>query len=109
MLRRRLLWKLYLTYSLVILFCVALVGGFLLRRERRTSRQQFESDLAQLARTLDERFAADMDPSRAAAADSLAKAIGRRIGVRITIIMPDGRVLADTEVDPRSMENHRYR
>jgi two-component system phosphate regulon sensor histidine kinase PhoR len=107
--RRSLLWKLYFTYSLVIVFCMALIGGYLLQRQRRIDRAQTQADLAQMARVLDERFGPAMDFARAAAADSLAKAIGLGIGTRITVIAPDGRVLADTSVDPRRMENHRFR
>ncbi len=109
MLRRRLLWKLFFNYSVVILFCLALVGGVLLHRERATNSAQLEGDLAQLARALDERLAPSMDLARGAAADSLAKIIGARTGTRITIIAPGGQVLADTNVDPRGMENHRFR
>jgi two-component system phosphate regulon sensor histidine kinase PhoR len=34
---------------------------------------------------------------------------GRQIEARITVISSDGRVLADSEENPSSMENHRYR
>lgn len=33
----------------------------------------------------------------------------RQIEARITVIAPDGRVLADSDRDPSSMESHRYR
>ena len=35
--------------------------------------------------------------------------IGRLSGLRITLIRPDGRVLADSEEDPATMDNHRNR
>ena len=38
--------------------------------------------------------------------DSLAKALGKRAGIRFTVIAQDGSVLADTEKDPATMENH---
>ena len=41
--------------------------------------------------------------------DGLVKRIGKEIQTRITIIAPDGLVLADSEADPRHMENHRTR
>lgn len=107
--RRHLFWKLFFAYSLIVLFCTALVGGYLVMGERRTNREQLDADLAQLARVLDERLGPWMDWGRMAAADSLAKAIGRPVDVRITIIAPDGRVLGDTNVDPARMENHRFR
>lgn len=38
--------------------------------------------------------------------DSIAKDIGRKINIRFTVILPDGRVIADTEKPPIAMENH---
>jgi two-component system phosphate regulon sensor histidine kinase PhoR len=90
-----------------VVFCTAVVGGYLVRHERRTSARQLEVDLGQLAQVLDERFAPWLD--RPLQADSLAKVLGRSIDTRITIIAADGRVIADTNVDPHQMENHRYR
>jgi two-component system phosphate regulon sensor histidine kinase PhoR len=107
--RQRLFWRLFITYSLITVFCTAIVGGLLVRGERRTSRAQLEADLAQLAHVLDERFGPTMDAAHAAVADSLAKHLGHATDTRITIIEADGQVLADTNVDPRQMENHRYR
>jgi len=107
--RRRLFWKLFATYVFVIVFCLVAVGGYLVRYERREARRQLEADLAQRARLLDERMAPLLDPRFAAVADSIARIIGTQIGTRITLIAPDGRVLADSDVDPARMENHRYR
>ncbi len=44
-----------------------------------------------------------------ASLDSLTDIIGPRLGIRITIIARDGTVLADSEEQPDSMENHRTR
>lgn len=41
--------------------------------------------------------------------DEYIKSLGRRIRTRITIIKADGTVLADSEKDPKTMENHRER
>ena len=38
--------------------------------------------------------------------DDFIKQTGKQIGTRITVIAPDGSVLADSETDPRTMENH---
>ncbi len=45
---------------------------------------------------------AKVDPSR-------AHAVGVAAGARVTIIARDGSVIADSEADPRHMENHRDR
>jgi two-component system phosphate regulon sensor histidine kinase PhoR len=41
--------------------------------------------------------------------DSLCKRLSREIGMRITVVLPSGRVIGDSDKDPDSMENHRYR
>lgn len=38
--------------------------------------------------------------------DSLVKIIGRKVDNRITIILPSGLVIADSEAEPAKMENH---
>jgi two-component system, OmpR family, phosphate regulon sensor histidine kinase PhoR len=41
--------------------------------------------------------------------DAMVKNLGPGINTRITIVNSDGVVVADSEKDPRSMENHRFR
>jgi two-component system phosphate regulon sensor histidine kinase PhoR len=41
--------------------------------------------------------------------DSICKSIGNEIATRVTIILPTGRVIGDTDKDPLKMENHRDR
>lgn len=40
--------------------------------------------------------------------DPMVKEDGRRTGIRITVILPDGQVIADSDTDPARMENHRF-
>lgn len=107
--RRRLFWKLTLTFSLIIVFCMAGVGGYLVYSQRGTTRRQMEDQLERIAKLVDERFSPLIDLGSVAPADSLAARLGENSRTRITIIAPDGRVLADTEGDPERMENHRFR
>ena len=107
--RRNLFWKLFFTYSLIILFCVAVVGGYLVHGERQASRQQLERELAERAQLVDERLQLLLDSASGARADSLVKLLGRVSATRFTVIQPDGRVLADTDADPTQMENHKFR
>jgi two-component system phosphate regulon sensor histidine kinase PhoR len=41
--------------------------------------------------------------------DSLCKQLSRAIGVRITVVLPSGKVIGDSERNPDSMESHAYR
>jgi len=45
-------------------------------------------------------------PTSPEAIDRFAKLYGRRLGIRITVIDPTGKVLGDSEEDPQKMENH---
>ena len=38
--------------------------------------------------------------------DELSKKLGRGSSTRITVILPDGRVIADSDEDSEKMENH---
>jgi two-component system phosphate regulon sensor histidine kinase PhoR len=41
--------------------------------------------------------------------DSLCKLLGRNISTRITVVLPSGKVIGDSQADPDSMENHANR
>jgi two-component system phosphate regulon sensor histidine kinase PhoR len=41
--------------------------------------------------------------------DTLIKELGKEINTRITIIEPNGKVIADSVADPSRMDNHRHR
>lgn len=41
--------------------------------------------------------------------DRLAKDLGKKTRIRLTVIIPDGKVIADSEYDPQTMENHKDR
>jgi two-component system phosphate regulon sensor histidine kinase PhoR len=77
-----------------------------------TIRSRFTSaaftDLSRTAEAL-EITVAHLLEHDSATLDSLADVIGPRLGIRITIIARDGTVLADSEEQPDSMENHRTR
>jgi two-component system phosphate regulon sensor histidine kinase PhoR len=50
-----------------------------------------------------------IDEGRNDSLDIIAKELGSRINTRITVIAPDGTVLADSEEDPQKMDNHKWR
>ncbi|MCD6123648.1 HAMP domain-containing protein [bacterium] len=66
-------------------------------------------DLKNLAYTLKLKVLPIIEEKDFGRLDSLTKEIGKNIKTRITIIAPSGKVLADSEKDPRFMENHNNR
>jgi len=111
--RRRLFWKLALTF-LALLLSVLLAVDFLAERTLRTN---YENDgfqqLKALARVLRLHplplaSATPQTPEEIAALNTWAAA-NATSGVRISIITQDGRVLADSQSETATMETHAER
>ena len=108
--QRKLFWKLALTF-LALLLSVLLAVDFLAERALRTS---FENDGYQQLKALSRIMrlhplpltsAAPQTPEEMAALNTWVAA-NSSSGVRITVISADGRVLADSQAEPSTMENH---
>ncbi len=104
--RLRLFWRLGLTYVallLAVLMAVDLYTARVLRREYlRTGFEQLDA-IARVARAHPPQLPAeskDLQALRAWVASMAAS------GARVTLIAEDGRVLADSDHDPETMENH---
>ena len=111
--RRKLFWKLALTV-LALLVCVLLAVDFLAERALRSN---YENDsyrelqaLARLvrARTFPLTAVPPKTPEEAATLDKWV-ADAASSGARVTIIAADGTVLADSESQVETMENHANR
>ncbi|MCK4283861.1 MAG: PAS domain-containing protein [Candidatus Brocadiae bacterium] len=106
MARRRLLWKLYPTYILLILLCTIGVGGYAFRSVKAFYYSRVASDLEARARLIQREFAADFETATPAELDALAKSLGPASRTRVTIIGPAGVVLGDSGKAPATMDNH---
>jgi two-component system phosphate regulon sensor histidine kinase PhoR len=109
MFRRRLFAKLFLGYSLVILLCMASVGWYLASTGRNAARHQIEVNLQRMAKLIDERLVTEFAGRNSPDLQPLVHTLGEMSEARITVIDPTGVVLADTDSDPKHMENHRFR
>ena len=108
--RRNLFWKLALTFFTLLLSVLVAVDFFAERALRRDSERATFDQLATFARFARARpvefpSLASPQPESLDGLNRWAAEIGSG-GVRVTVIRRDGQVLADSEADPRSMENH---
>src|ERR1017187_3050699 len=71
----------------------------------RTLREQIERNLKQKTLMFAHRVEADRQHSLA----DITAQEGQAAGARATVIDPTGKVLADSEADPSTMENHAHR
>lgn len=104
--KRRLIWVLYPSYLLIILLSVLTVTWYASAASRNFFLRQTETDLEVRARFFQNRIqniSGSMNPK---SIDRLCKQIGEITATRITIILPSGEVIGDSESDPGSMDNH---
>lgn len=101
MLAARLFLKLILAVLVLLALALTSVNFLTGRLAERTYTETLRRDLFKQARLL-----ASLEPNASQAAVRKAAALGL---ARVTIIRPDGTVLADSDANPERMENHRSR
>jgi two-component system phosphate regulon sensor histidine kinase PhoR len=99
-------WRLFLSYVLVTLVAVGTLGFFAARGVEQRHIASLESSLRVQSLLIGDLVREDW---AAPTLDERVKTLGRESGLRITLVQPDGVVLADSEHDPKSMENHASR
>lgn len=104
--RSRLLWKIYLYFLVATVTVLALVTGNAVHTLRRFHEEQVSKELLVRARLVAGtvlRFSPSHDLDRM---DRVCKEVGALASTRITVILPDGTVIADSDKNPARMDNH---
>jgi two-component system, OmpR family, phosphate regulon sensor histidine kinase PhoR len=104
--KRRLWWRLFLAYlwvPVVVLLSVGWYGSDVLRE---LCEDQINCDLEARAWLSSKPIAELLVRGRAADVDALCKELGRSSNTRITVVLPSGEVIGDSNENAREMENH---
>jgi two-component system phosphate regulon sensor histidine kinase PhoR len=104
--RKRLLWRLYPSYLLIILLSVLAVAWYASETMKEMYVGHVESELLAEARTFSMLLPGGFGPQKGPEVDRLCKTAGRRMGARVTVILPSGLVIGDSQEDPGRMNNH---
>ena len=104
--RRRLIWQLYPSYLILVLLALLATGWYTSHAMRSFYMSQVRKDLLHQARFLTPQFLPLVTPLDAAAVDRFCKQVVLDMATRLTVILPDGTVVGDSETDPKKMENH---
>ncbi len=105
--RKPLFWRIFPIYFLITAASVLVVSWYALNSLKEFYYSEVESDLVVRANMVKRWI--DHDKLLSAKADALQSAVrslDQSSETRITVIAPDGRVLADSEQDPATMEDH---
>jgi two-component system phosphate regulon sensor histidine kinase PhoR len=104
--RKKLLWKLYPVYLVIILLSIVIVGIYASTTLKRFYLRKTAEDLAVRAYLIEREIAGNFPQQNRQLLDELCKTIGRETSTRITVIHPSGEVWGDSDEDPQKMENH---
>jgi len=104
--RKSIFFKTFFSYLVIMMLVVLLVFIFSTNIIKNQYLNQVQKGLGQLAASLRLNFVPLLVAQDVGSLDNLVKELGKKTDVRITVIAINGRVFADSEGDPRQMENH---
>ena len=106
MLRSRILWKLFSGYVVLILLSISIVGILISKQVEEETLSEIERSLYLRATFLQNIALELLSNSSNIKIQGRIKNLGKKIDTRFTVININGRVLADSQKDPKAMDNH---
>ena len=107
--RRRLIWQIYPPYLIITILSVVAVTWYASDSLARFYLDQTAKDLEARVYLVKKQIAGLLDPLDSVAVDVICKETGKASATRITVILPDGKVIGDSRETPRFMDNHAER
>ncbi len=107
--RRQLLWQLYFPYLLVTILSLSVVTWYATISLRRFHHEQATTDLRIRANLVLDQIGPFLERGDTRALQDTCRTLSSEASVRVTVILPDGTVLADSDEDPSRMDNHASR
>jgi len=104
--RKRLIYKLFPSYLLITLFSLFAVSWYSLAFTRQFFLERTRVDLEVSGRLLEKQVLRFLFPLDEAAVDTICKDAAGQTAIRVSVILPDGRVVGDSEEMPANMDNH---
>jgi two-component system phosphate regulon sensor histidine kinase PhoR len=109
MAQKRLLWQLFPSYLFITLFSLIAVTVYAYLIVSEIYLEVITSDLRSRVFLVENQVQKYLTDSGFTKIDSLCKIIGAKSDTRLTVILPDGTVMADSQEKPENMDNHALR
>lgn len=104
--RKPLLWQFLPPFLLITLLALLAAAWLFSRALDQFHIEQTRKELEARAKVVAAQVEGRLRAEETAWIDNLCKKLGNLSLTRLTVVLPDGRVLGDTSEDPRQMENH---
>ena len=101
-----LFWKLYPPFLLIVLMPLLAVSWYADFSMRQFFMDQMAINLEARANLLKDQMTGYLLDENWKSIDILCKRAGKFSDTRVTVMMPSGKVLGDSDADPNTMENH---
>jgi two-component system phosphate regulon sensor histidine kinase PhoR len=100
------MWQLYPFFLLVAFLSILVASWYASRSLHRFHIQRTATDFEILANLLQDEILQILSPLDRAQLDRRCKQFGNKSGTRVTVILPSGEVVGDSEENPLRMDNH---
>jgi two-component system phosphate regulon sensor histidine kinase PhoR len=100
------LWQLYPSYLLITIIAVVAIAWYASSKLRDFYVANIAESLESRARLVEVQVEQFVESGQYDIVDSLCDRLGKSSSTRVTVIIPSGRVIGDSEKDPSIMENH---
>jgi two-component system, OmpR family, phosphate regulon sensor histidine kinase PhoR len=107
--KRRLFWRIFPYYIFISLLLLAAMTWYVETALYDFFLNRTEEELQARAMLLEEQLATELAAGNNHRIDSLCKELGLKSEMRITVILPNGKVVGDTLESPERMDNHAWR
>jgi two-component system phosphate regulon sensor histidine kinase PhoR len=107
--RPKLIRQIFPPYLIVIVLSLLIFIGYASHSFRNFHLDQIALELESRARILEHQINPHLSPLEAEKIDALCKSLGKSSSTRITVILPSGKVIGDSEESPDRMESHSTR
>lgn len=104
--KKKLLWQLYPPILAIVLLSLLAVVWYASRTLKLFYIEQLEKELETRARLATKLLSVEDFQEDSPRADDVCKETGKKISTRITVILPSGVVIGDSESNPSTMDNH---
>ena len=104
--RLRLIWQLYPSYLIIIIISLFAVSIYSSNFIKSFFLEKTKKDLVVCGKLLSDQISSFLTPLNLKALDDLCKKIDESSSTRITVILPDGKIVGDSKKDIAIMDNH---
>jgi len=104
--RKSIIWQIFPQYIVLILISLIIVTLYATDALKNIYLQRTRTDLKSSGQLISRILSSDIAASKINTINHEIEILSRELEIRITVILPDGTVIADSEEDYRLMENH---